>query len=205
MSRTLTARWLLLNATSAWLRDNDKTSDAAVLESYKGRMMDRFFRRCWRIFRQLSVVAIVASSFLASFVHAAEMEALTEKLPRAYLGEFSWDGDKAVQNVVVTFESVRALNDKNVEAIGCGAYEINRQVTKIRVRMFVKLSDLQIEILELSPEGSPSFETDGSHRGHLSEDLQRIDAQWTTRASGQRGQLHLHAASSAVCGPAAAL
>jgi hypothetical protein len=168
-------------------------------------MMDKFLKGCWRICYRPSVVAIVVVLFLASFVHATEMEALTEKLPRAYLGEFSWDGDKNVQNVVVTFESVRALNDKNAEAIGCGAYEVNRQVTKIRVRMFVRLSDLQIEILELSPEGSPAFETDGSHRGYLSEDLQRIDAQWTTRASGQRGQLRLRAASSAVCGPAASL
>jgi hypothetical protein len=202
MSRALTARRLLLNATLAWLGFATKRQD-----EYDGRMMDKFFKGSWRI---SSVVVIAASLFLASFVHAsfvhaAEMEALTEKLPRAYLGEFSWDGDKNVQNVVVTFESVRVLNDKNAEAIGCGAYEVNRQVTKIRVRMFVRLSDLQIELLELSPEGSPSFETDGSHRGYLSKDLQRIDAQWTTRASGQRGQLHLRAASSAVCGPAASL
>jgi hypothetical protein len=148
---------------------------------------------------------MAASLFTASIVDATEMEALTEKLPRAYVGEFSWDADKTVQNVVITFESVRALNDQNAEAIGCGAYEVNRQVTKIRVRMFMRLSDLQVEILELSPEGSPSFETDGSHRGNLSEDLQRIDAQWTTRASGQRGQLHLRAVSSAVCAPAASL
>jgi hypothetical protein len=197
MSRAFTAHRLLLNATLAWLGFATKRQD-----EYDGRMMDKFFKGSWRIF---NVVVIVAGLFLASFVHAAEMEALTEKLPRAYLGEFSWDGDKTVQNVVVTFESVRALNDKNAEAIGCGAYEVNRQVTKIRVRMFVRLSDLRMEILELSPEGSPSFETDGSHRGYLSEDLQRIDAQWTTRASGQRGQLHLRAASSAVCGPAASL
>ena len=184
---------------------NGKTSPVKALESCDGRMMDKFFKGCSRICYRLSAVAIVAWLFFASFVHAGEMEALTEKLPRAYIGEFLWDGDKNVQNVVITFESVRALNDKNAEAIGCGAYEVNRQVTKIRVRMFIKLSDLQMEILELSPEGSPVFETDGSHRGYLSEDLERIDAQWTTRASGKRGQLHLRAASSAVCGPAASL
>jgi hypothetical protein len=150
--------------------------------------------------------AIVAASLLfASIVHATEMENLTEKLPRAYSGEFLWDGDKAVQNVVFTFESVRALNDQNAEAIGCGAYEFNRQVTKIRVRMFVRLLDLHVEILEQSPDGSASFETDGSHRGNLSEDLQRIDAQWTTRGSEQRGQLHLRATPSAVCAPLASL
>jgi hypothetical protein len=90
-------------------------------------------------------------------------------------------------------------------AAGCGAHEANRQVTKIPVRMLVRLTDLRVEILEQSAQGSTSFETAGSHRGNLSDDLQRIDAQWTTRASGQRGQLHLRAVLSAVCAPAASL
>jgi hypothetical protein len=151
-------------------------------------------------------VMIVAASLLVASVRAGEIEQLTDKLPRAYLGEFLWEGDKAVQNVVIiTLESVRALNEQNVEALGCGSYEINRQVTRIRVRMFVRLPDLYVEIMELSPQGSTSFETDGSHRGNLSKDLQSIDTQWTTRGSGQRGSLHLRASSSAVCAPASSL
>jgi len=154
---------------------------------------------------RLAAMIAAASLLLASVVHAAEIEQLTDKLPRAYLGEFLWEGDKIVQNVVITLETVRALNDQNVEALGCGSYEVNRQVTMIRVRMFLRLSDLYVEIMELSPQGSGSFETDGSHRGNLSKDLQSIDTQWTTRGSGQRGELHLRAASSAVCAPASSL
>ena len=153
-----------------------------------------------------AVLAIAAAGLLfASAARAADVTDLTQNMPRGYLGEFSWDGDKAVQNVVITLETVRALNDQNVEALGCGSYEINRQVTMIRVRMFVRLSDFFVEIMELSPQGSTSFETDGSHRGNLSKDLQRIDTQWTTRGSGQQGTLHLRAASSAVCAPASSL
>ena len=154
---------------------------------------------------RLGVMMVAASLLVVSAVRATEIEQLTDKLPRAYLGEFLWEGDKAVQNVVITLESVRALNEQNVEALGCGSYEINRQVTMIRVRMFVRLPDLYVEIMELSPQGSTSFETDGSHRGNLSKDLQSIDTQWTTRGSGQRGTLHLRAASSAVCAPASSL
>lgn len=153
----------------------------------------------------LGLSLIFASLFLAFAVRAGEMEQLTEKLPHAYIGEFLWDGDKTVQNVVLIFETVRALNDLNAEALGCGSYQVNRQVTMIRVRMLVRLSDLTVEIMELSPEGSVGFETDGSHLGHLSKDLQLIDAQWTTRTSGQRGQLHLRASPSAVCAPASSL
>jgi hypothetical protein len=151
---------------------------------------------------RLRVVTAAAGLLFASTVSAAEIQDLTEKLPRGYFGEFSWEGDRTVQNVVITFDSVKALNGQNAEALGCGAYEVGRQVTRIKVRMFVKLPDLQVEIFELSPEGSGSFETGGSHRGSLSEDLQRIDAEWTTTANGQRGQLHLQAASSLTCAPA---
>ena len=150
-------------------------------------------------------VAIAAASLpLASAVHAAEIEDLTRNMPRAYLGEFRWDGDNTVQNIVITFDSVQALNGQNAEARGCGTYEVGREVTKIKVRMLVRLSDLQVEIFELSPEGNTAFVTDGSHRGRLSKDLQQIDAQWTTTASGQRGQLQMRALPSATCAPAPA-
>ena len=150
-----------------------------------------------------SCLCIVAACLLfASVVHAAEKN-LTQDMPRGYLGEFRWDGDSTVQNVVITLDSVRALNSRAAEAFGCGSYEVGRQVTKIKVRMLVRLSDLQVEIFELAPEGNSAFETGGSHRGKLSKDLQQIDAQWVTTDSGQKGQLHLRASSSLTCAPAA--
>ena len=151
---------------------------------------------------RLGVMMAAVALLFASTVSAAEIQDLTEKLPRGFFGEFSWEGDKMAQNVVITFDQVRALNGQNAEALGCGTYEVGRQVTRIKVRMFVKLPDLRVEIFELSPEGNSSFETGGSHRGALSADLQRIDAEWTTTGSGQRGQLHLQAASSLACAPA---
>jgi hypothetical protein len=155
------------------------------------------------LFSRIGMAIAAATLLLASAVHAAEMKDLTQNMPRGYFGEFRWDGDQTAQNVVITFDSVSALNGRNAEAFGCGTYEVGRQVTKIKVRMLVKLSDLQVEIFELSPEGDSPFETRGSHRGKLSKDLQKIDAQWVTSASGQRGQLHLRAASSLTCAPAA--
>ncbi|QOZ22932.1 hypothetical protein [Bradyrhizobium sp. CCBAU 51753] len=154
---------------------------------------------------RLGLAIAAASLLLVSAVQAADIKDLTERLPRAYIGEFLWDGDNTVQNVVITFDQVRARNDQTAEAFGCGAYQVGRHVTKIKVRMFVRQPDLQVEIFEMSPEGNGSFETGGSHRGNLSDDLQNIDAQWITTASGQRGQLHLHAASSAACEPAESL
>src|SRR5882757_7133021 len=90
---------------------------------------------------RLGVMTVAAGLLFASAVHATDIKDLTEKLPRAYIGEFLWDGDKTVQNIVITFEQVRALNEQNAEALGCGSYEVGRRVTKIKVRMFVRLSD----------------------------------------------------------------
>ncbi|WP_050422990.1 hypothetical protein [Bradyrhizobium tropiciagri] len=154
---------------------------------------------------RLGLTIAAASLMLNSAVRAADIKQLTEKLPRAYIGEFLWDGDTTVQNVVVTFDKVQALNEQNAEARGCGSYEVGRHVTKIGVEMFIRLSDLEVEIFERPPDGDGAFESEGSHRGKLSEDLQQIDAQWTTTASGKHGQLHLRAATSAACEPAAEL
>ncbi|MFQ3454065.1 hypothetical protein IF803_14090 [Bradyrhizobium sp. UFLA06-06] len=153
----------------------------------------------------LGLMIVAASLLLISAVRAADIKQLTEKLPHAYIGEFLWDGDNTVQNIVITFDKVKALNEQNAEALGCGSYEVGRRVTKIGVQMFIRLSDLEVEIFERSPDGNGAFETDGSHRGKLSEDFQQIDAQWTTTATGKHGQLHLRAVVSAACEPAAEL
>ena len=153
---------------------------------------------------RVGVTMALASLLFASAVRAAEIDDLTRNLPRGFVGEFSWEGDPTVQNVVITLDSVRALNGQNAEAFGCGSYELGRVVTKIKVRMFVRWPDLDVEILELAPEGNSSFETGGSHRGRLSKDFQRIDTEWTTTSSGQRGAMHLRALPSVTCAPASA-
>jgi hypothetical protein len=191
-------RWLP-NAASAWTSRDKTRADIRRWQMYLSKVV-----KSHGLSLRLCLTGLIASLCLTAAVRAAEIDSLTDKLPRAFIGEFIWDGDKAVQNVVITFEAVRALSGQDAEAVGCGSYEVNRLVTKIKVRMLVT-SDLQVEILEQSPQGSTSFETEGSHRGNLSKDLQRIDARWTTRATGQRGQLHLRAATSAVCAPAASL
>src|SRR5689334_212334 len=107
----------------------------------------------------LGLMIVAASLLLISAVRAADIEQLTEKLPHAYIGEFLWDGDNTVQNIVITFDKVKALNEQNAEALGCGSYEVGRRVTKIGVQMFIRLSDLEVEIFERSPDGNGTFET----------------------------------------------
>jgi hypothetical protein len=162
------------------------------------------------MYRYVSLIVMTAFLSCASALGAPSEVSLINKLPQGYIGEFQWDGDETVQHVVIRFDQVRMLTDESAEATGCGAYEVGRHVTKIKVQMLVNRSDLRVQILEQSPESSGnvtsgSFITDGSHRGRLSHDLQQIDAQWTGASDGKRGQLHLRAAPSAVCAPATPL
>src|SRR3954452_11965344 len=66
---------------------------------------------------RLCLIGLIASLFLTTVARGTEIESLTDKLPRAFIGEFIWDGDKIVQNVVITFDAVRALSGQDAEAV----------------------------------------------------------------------------------------
>jgi hypothetical protein len=135
---------------------------------------------------------------LAAPAQTGDINALVANLPRGFMGDFRWDDGGAVQNVAIRFKSVRRIDAGHAEALGCGNYNMAGIITAIDVKMQVTLPELEVEIWESTPDRA-SFVTDGSHRGWLSPDLDAIDAEWTTRSSGQRGRLRLRAAPAAQC------
>jgi hypothetical protein len=143
----------------------------------------------------LGLPLMTAALSLSAAAGANEMESFIDRMPRAYSGEFVAGDGRVPQSITITFETVRALSDDKAEALGCAAYEAHRETTTLKVRMFVRLSDLRVEIWEESPQGNTPVE---SQQGHFSEDLQRIDAQ---SMLGQHEQLQLHAVASATCAP----
>lgn len=150
----------------------------------------------------LGLLLATAMLSLSDAVAANEMESFVDRMPRAYSGELSWGNDQPSQSIAMTFDSVRALSDQKAEALGCAAYEIRHETTTLKIRMFIRLSDLRVEIWEQSQQGNTPLEIGGSQQGHFSEDLQQIDAR---SIIGQRGHLQLHAVSSAVCAPMTSL
>jgi hypothetical protein len=145
-----------------------------------------------------AIVAALAAGF-ATQSFAYEIASLIERLPRGYVGSFQWYDSAGAQQVAITFTALQLLDDGKVEARGCGHYDASGQVTEIRVKMHIDATTLAVEIWELDPIGSGSFTTDGSHKGKLSSDLQRLDAEWQTTSTGQKGRLHLAAGSSITC------
>ncbi|MGP0093907.1 MAG: hypothetical protein ACLPKB_28790 [Xanthobacteraceae bacterium] len=144
-----------------------------------------------------AIVAALAAG-IATQSFAYEIASLIERLPRGYVGSFQWDEGVGTQQVAITFTALQLLDDGNVEARGCGRYDASGQVTEIRVKMHIDATTLAVEMWELDPIGSGSFTTDGSHKGKLSSDLQRLDAEWLTTSTGQKGRLLLTAGSSII-------
>ena len=157
--------------------------------------------RFWIVFQNLRTIIIVTAWMVfAGGVAANEPSTFETSLPKIYAGEFRWYGDSIVQKVEIRINLTKRLDDsQRIEAIGCGRYDVSGRVTNIGIRMVIDPKTLEIEIWEFDPRGPAFFTTDGSHKGKLIEDLQRIDAEWTTRSNGQKGRLQLQAATAFTC------
>jgi len=157
-------------------------------------------RRRTRTALALLLVTAAVAAPLGTRSFAYDAAAIIEQLPRGYIGFFQWDGSAQTQQVAITFTVLQPLADDKVEARGCGRYDASGLVTEIRVKMQVDAVTLKFEMWELDPIGSAGFTTDGSHKGGLSSDLQRLDAEWETASTGAKGKLHLGAGPTISCG-----
>ena len=144
------------------------------------------------------LVAVVQISPL-DVASAKIRRSIEQHLPRNYVGYFRWRADSVGQKVEVRLDIVRRREQQWIEALGCGRYDAAGVITPIGVKMVISEPGLKVEVFESDPAGSPGFTVDGSHVGSLSRDLRHLTAEWTTRGTGQKGQLDLHAGGSLQC------
>jgi hypothetical protein len=131
----------------------------------------------------------------------ADDAAIEQAVLTAFSGSFQWDGAFQIQLVDMRFVAFTRLDEQRIEARGCRRYETTGFVTSIRVKMIVDEQTRQVEIWEADPIGSASFETGGSHKGSLDDDLKGITAVWTTSKSGATGKLVLRTGGNLTCSP----
>ena len=122
-----------------------------------------------------------------------EINKIKENLPVEFTGSFKWYDDTVVQEVSMSFSKVFTDDKGLVISLGKGIYNTKSGRTDIQVKMVIKPSTYQVEIRELNPDGNPDFVTDGAHIGHISQDLKKIEAVWTTEKTGAQGILALEA------------
>ena len=150
---------------------------------------------------RLMIAATLVSWSATPSVAASDIVAIEQALPRNYAGEFRWNGDPTPQYVKIKLNLFKRLDDARIEAIGCARYEVLDRITDIGVRVVIDAPSLDIEIWEFSPSGTgaPIFETNGSHKGRLTSDLQGIETEWVTRSTGQTGRMRLRAGPEHTC------
>jgi hypothetical protein len=143
-----------------------------------------------------AVLATIARDAASADDAAIEKAVLTD-----FTGAFEWDDSSQVQHVDMRFVAFTRLDEHRIDVRGCGRYDTAGLVTSIRVKMIVDEQTRRVEIWEADPIGQTLFETGGSHKGALDDDLQGIKAVWMTSASGATGQLHLRAGGNLTCSP----
>jgi hypothetical protein len=150
----------------------------------------------------IAIACVALSPLFSQVSQAASKRSVETRLPRNYVGTFRWNEGRGRQRVEIRFDIVKSVDAQSIEAFGCGRYDASGIVTDIKVKMHISVPDLAIELFEREAEGSSDFIVDGSHVGNLSDDLRHLMAQWTTRATGQKGRLDLRAGGKLICSSA---
>jgi hypothetical protein len=153
---------------------------------------------------QALVILVAVIGAPAHLPALAQDDSLFERaVLTTFTGEFQWTTQvQPIEVVTMRFITLRHLDAHRIEATGCGRYNTAGHITDIRVRMIADEATRAVEIWESDPIGDAStFVTAGSHKGKLAADLKGIAAVWTTTATGEQGELRLHAGGSLTCIP----
>jgi len=146
----------------------------------------------------LAASALAAVTCGAAF---ADNAAIEQAVLTNFSGSFQWDGTTQMQRVEMRFVTFKRLDQRHIDARGCGRYEAAGLVTSIRVKMIVDEPTRDVEIWEADPIGPTMFETGGSHNGSLDDDLKGIKAVWMTAITRGTGRLVLRAGGNLTCSP----
>ena len=136
----------------------------------------------------------VSTPFTQKTYASSDGSNVHDNLPQSYSGSFQWHGNQSMQYVTISINNILTDLEDNVIAEGNGFYEAKGyDNTAINIKIKITPSTLRFEMWEMNPTGSGDYETDGSHVGTISNDLKSIQAVWTTKGSGEQGDLKLKA------------
>ena len=106
-----------------------------------------------------------------------------------FKGEFEWRDQKTPYTLVLKIDKIE---DKNGVIRFSGTHVYTPGDYKMKVEGTIDAKKRRVSIRESDPS-KPDSETDGSFEGTISENLQTIEAVWTTRGTGRKGNLKVTA------------
>ena len=114
-----------------------------------------------------------------------------DNMPRKFSGEFLWRKHNAVPYAVtLKIAVIEEANDGNLIFKGLHVYQPGNYLMKVKGTIDPKTA--HISIFEMDPSREDSV-TDGSFEGRIAEDMSSITAVWTTRTTGEKGDIFLKA------------
>lgn len=148
---------------------------------------------------RLTVATALASAPHAAAVAQGPAPAEAVPLARMYCGEFRWRGDRKIDRVVYRFEPPGEPVRGESEVVGAGTYDAGDRVIALRLTARFRPADGGIEVRERTdPPGDPKYIVDGANRGWVATDGSTLVAVWTTRRTGDKGDLRMRACADGV-------
>jgi hypothetical protein len=115
-------------------------------------------------------------------IHAAAV-------PREFKGEYEWRDEKKPYTLTLKIDKIEE-KDGTISFFGSHLYTPGDY--KMKIEGTIDAKSRRITIRESDPSQDDS-ETDGSFEGTISKDLQTIEAVWTTKSTGNKGDLKVEA------------
>jgi len=137
-------------------------------------------------------IIVAADLFAASGALAIGLgdgKACASSEANPYQGTYRWRSGSSPERIRFWFDHTEPGGKNTLKASGGGIY-LSAPPTRIAIRATIDLKTGRIEIWESHPSRA-AFETNGSHVGTISADRCSIRAVWTTRNTGQKGDLTL--------------
>jgi hypothetical protein len=119
----------------------------------------------------------------------SEQRVRVADIPREFKGEFEWRDEKKPYRLDLKIDKIEEKGGV-IRLSGTHAYTPGDY--KMKVEGTIDPKKRNISIRESDPSKADS-ETDGSFEGTISEDLQSIEAVWTAKGTGNKGDLKVKA------------
>ena len=139
--------------------------------------------------RRAAVVLVLALFLLPGIAQAKAQLVHSADVPREFKGQFKWRDGKITYSLVLKIDRIEEKG-RIVRFFGSHLYTPGDY--KMSVEGTIDSKTYRISIREFDPS-RPDSETDGSFEGKISTDFQRIEAVWTTRTTGKKGDLKVEA------------
>ena len=139
--------------------------------------------------KRVAVLWVLALVLIPSLGQADDKPIRVADVPREFKGEFEWRDEKKPYTLVLKIDKIE---EKGGVIRFSGTHAYTPGDYKMKVEGTIDPKKRSVSIRESDPSKADS-ETDGSFEGTISEDLQSIEAVWTTKGTGKKGDLKVKA------------